>query len=164
MSFVIQKHRLRPLNATCLPTGGYVAVRKITTKRIKDYFGQDALAAHLGIELLDVSPGKAVARMQLRDHHLNSLGTVHGGAIFALADFAFAAASNSHGTVAVALNATISFVKAASTGVLTAEAAEISVSRKIGTYTVNVTDESGQIVAVFQGMAYRKGKPIAADD
>lgn len=102
--------------------------------------------------------------MQLRDHHLNSLGTVHGGAIFALADFAFAAASNSHGTVAVALNATISFVKAASTGVLTAEAAEISVSRKIGTYTVNVTDESGQIVAVFQGMAYRKGKPIAADD
>ncbi len=131
-------------------------------KHIREFFKKDALAAHLGIELLDVSPGKAVARMQLRDHHLNGLGTLHGGAAFTLADFTFAAAANSHGTVAVALSATISFVKAVRTGVLTAEAVEISVSRKIGTYTVNVTDETGQIVAVFQGMVYRKGEPIHA--
>ncbi len=143
-----------------MPAGGSVAGRKMTMKHIRDFFDRDALAAHLGIELLDVSPGKAVARMQLQDHHLNGLGTVHGGATFTLADFAFAAASNSHGNVAVALNATISFVKAVSTGVLTAEAVEVSASRKIGTYTVNVTDESGQIVAVFQGMVYRKGKSI----
>lgn len=133
-------------------------------KRIRDFFKRDALAAHLGIELLDVSPGKAVASMQLRDHHLNGLGTAHGGATFTLADFAFAAAANAHGTVAVALSATISFIKAVSTGVLTAKAEEISVSRKVGTYTVTVTDETGQIVAVFQGMVYRKSKLIADGD
>lgn len=131
-------------------------------KEIRGYFERDALARHLGIELLDVSPGTAVASMQVRDCHLNSLGIAHGGAVFALADFAFAAASNSHGTVALALSATISFVKAGRIGVLTAEAREVSVSRKIGTYTVNVTDEAGQTVAIFQGTVYRKEDPVVA--
>ena len=61
-----------------------------------EYFGQDRLSRHLGIELLDVSTGTARARLEIDDMHRNSLGTVHGGTIFALADTVFAAASNSH--------------------------------------------------------------------
>ena len=63
----------------------------------KQIFANDRFAARCGIELLAVSPGQARARMSLRPDHLNGLGSVQGGAIFTLADFAFAAASNSHG-------------------------------------------------------------------
>ena len=94
--------------------------------------------------------------MTLHKHHLNGLGTIHGGAIFTLADFVFAAAANSHGTVAVAINANITFMKAASAGTLWAEAREVSKNFKIGTYVVDVKDDQGELVAQFQGLAYRK--------
>jgi len=119
-------------------------------------FENDRFAKHTGIELLTVSPGQATARMVLHPHHLNGVGTVQGGAIFTLADFAFAAACNSHGKVAVAVNVSITFMKAATTGTLTAEAREVALNPKLGTYTVNVTDEQNNLIAVFQGLAYRK--------
>jgi acyl-CoA thioesterase len=94
--------------------------------------------------------------MPIGDRHKNSHGTVHGGAIFTLADTAFALASNSHGVPAAAINAHISYVKSASSGTLYAEADEFSVSPKIATYTVTVTDDKGEKIAIFQGMVYRK--------
>ncbi|WP_340820834.1 hotdog fold thioesterase [Methanolobus sp. WCC4] len=123
---------------------------------IKRYFSQECFASNSGMILTEVSKGYAKAEMMIEKRHLNILGTVHGGAIFTLADMAFAAASNSHGNVAVAINADISFVKAAFEGTLCAEAKETSISPKISTYVINVTDEKGDIVAIFNGMAYRK--------
>jgi acyl-CoA thioesterase len=132
-------------------------------EHIRAYFERDTLAGHLGVELVEIAPGRAVARMAVKEHHFNSYGTVHGGAIFALADVAFAAASNAHGTVAVALNANISFLKAAVAGTLTAEASEVSLGKKIATYAIRITDDDGDAVATFQGMVYRKGEPIVAE-
>ncbi len=117
---------------------------------------EDRFARHCHIELLSVAPGAARAKMTLGPQHWNGLGTIQGGAIFTLADFAFAAASNSHGTVAVALNVNITFMKAAGTGTLWAEAREISKNAKVGSYTVEVKDDAGDLVALFQGVAYRK--------
>jgi acyl-CoA thioesterase len=125
-------------------------------ERIKQFFKKDRFAAHAGIELMSVSPGQAVSRMLLKPEHLNGMGTAHGGALFTLADFTFAAAGNSHGTVAVAISASIHFMKAATQGWLKAEARELSKNSRIGTYTVEVTDEQGELVAIFQGLAYRK--------
>jgi len=125
-------------------------------KAIKEFFKGDQFAARNNIELLEVANGNARAKMTLHPYHLNGLGTVHGGAIFTLADFAFAAACNSHGTVAVALNASITFMKAASTGVLHAEAREVAKNFKVGSYMVEVRDEQGDLIATFQGLAYRK--------
>ena len=88
--------------------------------------------------------------------HLNSHGTVHGGAIFTLADAAFALASNSHGIPAAAINASISYMKSARSGTLFADAVEYSKNPKLATYTVDVTDERGEKIAIFQGMVYRK--------
>jgi acyl-CoA thioesterase len=75
---------------------------------VKNLMSKDQFAKHSGIELLDVSKGTAKARMQIKKEHLNGIGIVHGGAIFTLADFVFAAASNSHGILAVAINVSIS--------------------------------------------------------
>jgi acyl-CoA thioesterase len=123
---------------------------------INPFFTKDAWAQEAGIELMEVSTGRAKIRMRIAGRHLNSHGTVHGGAIFTLADTAFALASNSHGIPAAAINAHISYVKAATAGTLYAEAVESSLNPKIATYTVTVTDDAGQKIALFQGMVYRK--------
>lgn len=117
---------------------------------------KDQFARHVGLEVAQVSPGYARIKMAVQEYHLNGVGSVHGGALFTLADFAFAVASNAHGRTAVGINASIVYVKAARAGVLWAEAREISLNSKLGNYTVDITDEDGDLVAVFQGTAYRK--------
>jgi acyl-CoA thioesterase len=136
-------------------TGPLISETKMD--KIRDFFRQsDAFAAACGIELLDVGPGTARARLLLKKEHLNSIGVAHGGIIFTLADFVFAAASNSHGTVAVAINANIQYLKAAKEGTLYAQGTEVSCGRKIAAYNIEVTDEANDKIAVFQGMVYRK--------
>jgi acyl-CoA thioesterase len=116
----------------------------------------DRFAARCGIRLLAVRSGFARAALRLRPDHRNGLDVAQGGAIFTLADFAFAAASNSHGVPAVALDVAITFARAARTGVLTAEAREVALSRKVSVCEVRVTDAGGALVAAFRGTAYRK--------
>lgn len=130
-------------------------------EKILKLFKNDRYADLSNIEVVDISTGKATTRMKVSDIHLNSIGTVHGGALFTLADFTFALAANSHGTVTVAINANISYLKAVETGVLTAEARELSSGGRIGSYTVDIYDDSLDLVAVFQGMAYRKRDKIS---
>ena len=126
-------------------------------KAIKNFFTErDKLAALLGIELVEVSDGKAVTRMEIKPEHLNGANTLHGGAIFSLADVAFAAAANSKGFVAVAIAASVSFTKAATRGALTAEAVVMADHPKLSTVWVTVKDDDGNVIATFQGTAYRK--------
>lgn len=103
-----------------------------------------------------VEAGYAKARMEIRDFHLNGANIVHGGAIFTLADFAFAAAVNSREQISVGISATMSYAKAATTGVLIAEAREVSLNHKLGIYIVDVRNDQNDLIAVFQGTAYRK--------
>jgi len=127
---------------------------------IKEFSENDRFAKTLGIELIEVSKGSAKAKMKIKDIHLNSVNTVHGGAIFTLADFAFAIAANTHGNIAVALNVNISFLKAVSEGTLIAEAEEVSINPKIATYAIRVLNENNELIATFHGMAYRKEKSL----
>jgi acyl-CoA thioesterase len=134
----------------------------VTESELKQLFKHDQYAAHSNIELLSAGPGRAATRMPLQAYHLNALGTVHGGAIFTLADFTFAVACNSHGTLAVALEASIVFMKAATTGTLHAEAREVSKNFKVGLYVIEIKDDTGDLVAQFQGVAYRKRDALPA--
>lgn len=121
-----------------------------------DHFKHDRFAAENGIELVEVRPGYARAQMVVAERHLNGVGVVQGGALFTLADLAFAGASNSAGPLALGLNMNISCLKAVNRGTLTAEATEVARSKRISTCTVRVTDETGDLVALFQGTAYIK--------
>lgn len=120
------------------------------------FYNKDRFSQYVGIELMEASAGKVRARMEIKDQHLNSMGTVHGAALFALADAVFAVASNLHGNIAVAINAHISFMQAAQEGVLTATGHEISLNPKLASYKVDITAEQGALIATFQGMVYRK--------
>ncbi len=118
---------------------------------------KDALARHLGIKLIEMKPGYASATMEVTPELLNGAGLTHGSAIFALADIVFAAASNAHGPVALALNVNINFLKATTKGaILNAVAREENLTRKTGVYRLEVKDDSGDLVALAEGLAYRR--------
>ncbi len=126
-------------------------------QNILNFFAEnDQFARHCGITLVEVKPGWAKARMEVQPHHMNGAKTVHGGAIFTLADFTFAAAANSQGQLALAINTSISFFKPTHSGILYAEAEELSANRKLGHYQVKITNHKQQLIAQFQGTAYRK--------
>jgi acyl-CoA thioesterase len=128
---------------------------------VRKFFKNDRFAGHVGIELLEVSKGRAKAKMEIKEHHLNGVDIAHGGAIFSLADLAFAVASNSHRTVALSINVSISYLKASVAGeTLIAEANEVSLNPKLATYEVRVTDEANNIIAIFLGTVYRKKDKI----
>lgn len=128
---------------------------------LRALLARDRFATAAGIELTEVREGYALVRMTAGDRHLNAVDVVQGGCLFTLADLAFAAACNGHGTLAVAINASISFVAAGRPGTLTAEAHEVALSPKLSACTVHVRDASGTLIAIFQGMAYRKTESIA---
>ncbi|KAB2889549.1 MAG: PaaI family thioesterase [Desulfobulbaceae bacterium] len=126
------------------------------TDQARRIFAADRYAAHTGIEIVEAGKGYCKARLVIDDRHLNAANVVQGGAIFTLADLAFAVASNSHGQLALAINASISFLRGITAGTLYATASEVGVPKRIGAYDVLVTDEQGEIIARFNGIVYRK--------
>jgi len=117
----------------------------------------DKFALNNDMEITEVKPGYAVTRMKVSEKHLNGLGMVQGGAIFTLADYAFAAASNSKGLVTVGVNVNITYFKTPKGKVLTAEAREVSSGRKLCSYNVDIFDENKELIARFTSVGYIKG-------
>jgi acyl-CoA thioesterase len=115
----------------------------------------DRFAKYLGINLIEIKPGYAKVEMEITENHLNGIDIVQGGAIFTLADYAFAAASNmKHLTVGI--NANISYYKSPTGRKIIAEANEISKQNKICGYAVDVFDENYEIIAHVSAMGFIK--------
>ncbi|MGE5417955.1 MAG: hydroxyphenylacetyl-CoA thioesterase PaaI [Acidobacteriota bacterium] len=111
----------------------------------------------LGIELLELKPGFSRLSMTVTESMANFHGTGHGGAVFTLADTAFALACNSHGVPAVALTVNIDYLAPAKIGErLTATAVEMSRTRRTGHYHMTVTNDNGDKIVFFRGVAYFK--------
>jgi acyl-CoA thioesterase len=123
--------------------------------RVERLAARDPLMRLLGIECVAGGPGRAVTALAVRDHHLNFNGTCHGGVTFALADAAFGLASNSHGAIAAAIDAHVTYQVAVRSGdTLTATAMEASRSRRLGVYRIDVTRQDGALVSTFTGTVY----------
>ncbi|MCD6664744.1 MAG: hydroxyphenylacetyl-CoA thioesterase PaaI [Hydrogenophaga sp.] len=106
----------------------------------------------MGMELVSVAPGRAVLRMMVKPLHLNGHQICHGGFIFTLADSTFAFACNSHNRNAVAAGCSIEFLKPAHAGdVLTCEGVEQTLQGRHGIYDMKVTNQKGEVVAMFRG-------------
>jgi len=123
--------------------------------------GKEPFAQKFGIKLLEIDDGYSKVEMNFTPDMENFSGSAHGGAIFALIDEAFETASNSHGTLAVALNMNITYVSSPRSGtVLTAEAREFSRTQKTAGYDIKVVDEQNNLIASCQALVYRKGNPL----
>lgn len=127
-------------------------------KAIKQHIERDPFAKMLGATVEAIEEGSSRVSLKIEEHHLNFHGTAHGGVVFALADIAFAAASNSRGQTAVGLNVDIAYLQATEVGdTLVAVAEEIRLNGPIGLYEITVVNRyKGGIVARNQATVYRK--------
>ena len=124
---------------------------------LKEFFKGDRFAVLAGCELLEIREGYARARMTVEEHHLNGGNFCLGGAIFTLADLAFAAAVNSHLVLTVSTSSNISFFRSVPLGATVyAEARELVDHRRMPYAEVRVTDEQQRLVAIFTSSGYRK--------
>ncbi len=126
---------------------------------IPECMTKDLLAKHLGIEILEAGPGYAKTRLVVDNRHLNGYGMTHGAAVFALADMAFATASNSRGKKAVALHMDIYFLRATGKGdELVAVAEEDYLTGRTGLYRIAISTPGGERIALAEGVVHRSEK------
>jgi len=118
----------------------------------------EPFAQKFGIRLLELEEGYSKVEMKLTSDMENLFGMAHGGALFALIDEAFETASNSHGTVAVALNMNITYISPPSLGSgLIAEAREFSRTQRTAVYDIKLIDDQNNLIASCEALVYRKG-------
>ena len=123
---------------------------------LRERIASDPYCATLGIDLLALEPGRAVTALTVTDELVNFHETPHGGAIYSLADAAFAAASNSRGETAVALETNVSYLEAVDVGeTLTATAEETHRTDSTAEYEVVVRADDEDRMATFRGRVYR---------
>jgi acyl-CoA thioesterase len=134
-------------------------IRHAIQKAVKS----EPFAREMGIELVILENGHSVVEMAYEPRTMDNIyARAHGGAIFALIDEAFETAGQTDGTVAVALNVSVTYVKSPAAGTrLRAEAKMISRTKKTASYDIRVVDAENELIATCQALAFRTGKPIS---
>lgn len=133
-------------------------------ERTREALWRDDFASQaMGMTFLDLRPGYAKLAMTVRRDMLNGFGMCHGGMLTTFADTALAFASNSHNEIAVAVNLSIDFpAPARLDDQLTAEAREVTRTKRTGVYDVTITNQRGAVIALLRGRVQRMpGKPVA---
>ena len=135
---------------------------KNAIEAIRKRVANEPYAKKMGLKLLKLEPGYALVEMKLVDNMANIFDMTHGGAIFSLIDEAFEISCNTHGTVAVALNVSVTYHRSPTDrAVLRAESKEIQRSAKTATYDIRVTEgENNILIATCQALAYRKKEKL----
>lgn len=125
---------------------------------IKAIMEQEPYAQFLGMELIDFGAGTATAELVVTENMLNSHKTVHGAVLFSLADYVFAAASNSYGKTAVGVTTSMNFMSAGFQGEkITAVATEEKRNHRLAWYKIEVRNEK-ELLATMEAMVYRKNE------
>lgn len=125
-------------------------------EQVKEYFKFDRFVKECNIEILEAYDGYCKCSMDIEDKLLNAMDSVHGGAIFTLADFTFAVAANFGGNSTVTQSASISYIRAGKGKILYAEAKKVNETKSTCVYKIEVTDENGVIIAFATGNGHIK--------
>lgn len=129
-------------------------------------YQRDEASRNLGMEITQVSPGKATVTMPVSSIMIQGHGSCHGGYLFTLADSAFAFACNSYNKATVASGCSIDYMLGAREGdLLTASAVEQSRGNRTGVYDITITNQNGHVVALFRGKSYQvRGEVIQSEN
>ncbi|HTU71292.1 MAG TPA: hydroxyphenylacetyl-CoA thioesterase PaaI [Candidatus Baltobacteraceae bacterium] len=115
-------------------------------------FARDRASHAAGMTIDAVAPGYAKLSMTLLPEMINGHQTAHGGAIFTLADSAFAFACNSRNVASVAQHCSISYLSPGREGErLVVECRETNLTGRFGIYDATITGGDGRVVAIFRG-------------
>jgi acyl-CoA thioesterase len=134
-------------------------------ERVRDHmWANDRASQGMGMRVAAIGPGACTMTMTVREDMLNGYGTCQGGLLAALADSCFAFACNAYNEITVASGFNVEIVAPVRLGdVLTATAAEVSKSGRMGVYDVDVRNQRDERVVAFRGRSYTlKGKPVLA--
>ena len=126
-----------------------------TLEETREFFKDDIFATDAGCVIDEVGEGYAVCSMTIEAKHKNARGGVMGGAIFTLADFAFAALTNGRENVTVAQQVSINFLSAPKGSRLFAKAVYRKNGRSSCVVTVEVGDDTGRDIALFTGTGFK---------
>jgi len=122
---------------------------------------KEPFAKKFGLSLLKLEEGYSRVEMKFNPDMENLFGMAHGGALFSLIDEALETASNSHGTIAVALNVNITYISPPfPESRLIAEAREFSKTQKTAGYDIKVFDDQNNLICSCQALVYRKGESL----
>jgi acyl-CoA thioesterase len=131
---------------------------------LEEQIKNEPFSNHMGIILRDIAPGYAVVEARFSEKMNSFHGLTHGGAISALIDVAAGAAANSHGTIAFALNMSITYIEPPEmNALLIAEAKEESRTKSTATYHIEVlqkNENETRKIAICHALAYRKEDPL----
>ena len=117
---------------------------------------KDIFIKSVGITIVEAEEGYCQTQLIIGPQHLNGLGVAQGGAIFTLADFAFAAATNAGNSSALGIQNDIRFIKAAYEGdILTATCRVCHQGGRIGFYAVEIKNQKGELIALFNATSCR---------
>jgi acyl-CoA thioesterase len=116
------------------------------------HYPYDPFAEHNGVELVALDASYAKAKLVVQPHHKNGLGSVHGGAIFLLADFTAVNVATADGKLRVALNVSINYVTAPRGKELYAEVWGEGGAGRVQVFAGKVTDDQDQLIALVQFM------------
>ena len=141
------------------------AATRVALRVRETMLAEDHASRALGIDIAEVAPGRALARMRVRRDMLNGFGICHGGLITTLADTAFAYACNSANHVTVAAGVGVDFVAPAHEGdVLAALCEQRTQQARTGVYDVLVSNQHGHVVALMRGRSHRlKSRQVVPD-
>lgn len=145
--------------------------QEVAEQSVREMWASDAASRALGMELLEVGPGRATLAMTIREHMVNGWAVAHGGLVASLADSAFAAACNSRGVLTVAAGFSVDFLEPVhEADRLVATAHEVWLRGRAGLYDVAVRRDpgpegsqeagAGEVVAQFRGRSRSLGRPI----
>ena len=118
--------------------------------RARDAFRSVAYAKFLGLEMGEVGDGTASVHLDVRDELLQYHGVVHGGAIASLIDTSSAFAVLTRIDLEdqiTTTDLTIHYLRPISSGRMTATARIIRGGRRLFVLSVDVTNDSGLLVA-----------------
>ena len=126
-----------------------------------DYLNEyDRFAAAAGAQVVEIGDGFARAEMTVAEMHVNGAHVCQGGAIFTLADLAFAAAVNSGGQMTVGTSNNITFIRSAVKGDHLIALARVEDHHKLPFCEIKVTNDRGELVAMMTGSAYRRRQTL----
>ena len=121
----------------------------------REHFKKDRFASLAGASIDEMTDNTAVCSMTLSDVHKNAYGGVMGGAIFTLADLAFAVVANQIHSLSVASQVSINYLSAPKGSKLIAKAKSIKEGRTTTVINVEVYDDNDRYIALFTGTAFK---------
>jgi acyl-CoA thioesterase len=124
----------------------------------------DRFAQSIGAQLTEVREGYAKAELTVEERHLNGAGVCQGGVMYTLADLAFAAVANCHGTLTLGISNTVTFLKSAQLGDhITAECHETFDHHRLPYCDMQIRNQNGELLGCMTGLAYRVKKNFEFD-